>query len=216
MNLLQPSVNSAAALASTPNPITQVLAPLAQKIRTVEARLNVEAGSAHEALKVEEGIADAKQNEQLADILLPSWTDPDAKDRVGAIEIFKALFPWYSTRLPEALGRFAANDSLRFQAETAVAQAEGVGGNAFLTDREPVGVETFAGGDATVASSRVTKAYAACPTLDSLEGIMQKLDIVNANGPASVNRIICRFVKERSKRMRADIQARLNQGVGQP
>lgn len=217
MNLLQASVNSAAAVASTWNQTAQVPAPLAQMIRTVEARINVEAGSARDTIEKDEaGIADSKHNERVADLLLPSCTVQDAKDRGGTIEIFRALFPTCLSSIQEAMVRLSANASARLQAETAVAQVEGIGGDAFLKDLESKGLEALAGGDATAARSHVTKAYAACPTVKSVERIRQKLDIVNANGPDSVNRIICRHVKERSRRMPAEIQARLEQHVDQP
>lgn len=169
MKLQHLSVNSAAAVESALNPITQVLASLAKMLRTVEAWFNGEAGSAHRASKAEEGFSDAKHHEHVVDVLLATWTDQDASDRVGAIEIIKALYPWYSTRPQEAFCRITAIGTMRVQSETAVAQAEGVGGNALLMDRESGGFGILASGEEIVARSCGIMARAARPTLKGLK-----------------------------------------------
>jgi len=213
MNTPQPSVGLAAVIASIAIPFAQVVAPVFQEIWTVDAKLEVEQGIADGKLRVEKAVADDKHNEQVANILLRSFIDQDARDQQGAIAIIGAIFPGHALRLQEAFDRLAVNDTVRSSADKVIAQIEGIASTRVEAAREQErsGFEALASGDAERAKAHFAAAFKSYPTFHNVDEISRKLDTLDAGDSVAVRRTIDLIVKENSWRMPADIKVRLQQ-----
>jgi len=200
MSTSPPTIGMAAVIASILIPLAQVVAPVVQEIVTTDQKVEVERSIAHD-----------KHKEQVADILLKSYIDQDAKDQKSALAIIGALFPEYAEKLGETFGRYAKDTTVAKQAELVVAIAQHVPLSNLEQAREAerAGFEALADGDPAAAKGHFKTAYAVYPTFHNVHEIAAKLDTLDVANDSAVARTISSIRKENSWRMPVKIKARL-------
>jgi hypothetical protein len=213
MGLPAPTVGGAALVASILIPLAQVLTPAAQEYLTQDKRIETDSLVQANRLALERESDSRRHKEELADIVLTHYIGKSPSDQSRAIVIITVLFPDQTLGLQEALNRYAANDTIRAEAEAAVAKVVGVGESRLQTARsaEQMGFQALALGDIAQAHAHFNDAYAAYPTYHNVDEIKQKLDTFSDQGPKARAILLNGIVRENSWRMPAEVKGRILQ-----
>lgn len=194
-------------------PLAQVFAPAVQEYLTQDKRIETDSLVQANRLAMERESSMQSHKEQLADIVLKYYVGKSADDQSRAIVIIKVLFPHQTEGLQEALARWAVNDTIRAEADVAVAEASGVAEATLQSAQanEQSGFEALASGDIEQAKVHFSAAQAAYPTYHNVDEIKQKLDTFSGQGPQARALLFNGIVRENAWRMPAEVKGRILQ-----